>query len=345
MQMKRIVTVLVALLVVCSMVLTGCSSGTAESADSNEPVEKEEFRVGLLMDGPINDQGWNASAYSGLKAIEADLGAMISYSESVAQSDNEEIFRSYASQGYDLVIGHGFNFVDAAVIVSKDYPETTFICTSCEFNEAPNMGSITDDAFMKGFLGGVVAAALTETNNVAYMGGMEIPPIIEGGKGFIAGATYVNPDIKALAINTGSFSDAGKAKEIAYSLIDEGLDVLMTEADVAGLGAIEAAQNKGILIIGSNTDQNNLAPDTIVTSSIANYDIAYTLVAEAVKKGTWEPSSRVMGLPEGVVYLAPYHGFEEEISDEAKAIIEEVKADIISGALDVREAAAELGQE
>ncbi len=337
--MKRIVTVFITLLVVCSMVMTGCSS------TSEEPAENEEFRVGLLMDGPINDQGWNATAYNGLKAIESELDASISYTESVAQSDNEEVFRSYASQGYDLVIGHGFNFVDAAVIVSKDYPDTTFVCTSCEFNEAPNVGSVSDDGYMKGFLGGVVAAALTESDSVAYMGGMEIPPIIEGGKGFVAGATYVNPDIRAIYVNTGSFSDAGKAKEIAYSMIDEGIDVLMTQADVAGLGAIEAAQNEGILIIGSNTDQNSLAPETIVTSSVANYDIAYTLVAKSVKEGTWEPSSNVMGLKEGVVYLAPYHGFEDEISDEAKAIIEEVKADIISGALDVREAAAELGLE
>ena len=86
------------------------------------------------MDGPINDQGWNANAYSGLKQIEADLGAQISYSESVAVSDIEEQFRTYAVQGFELVIGHGFTFIDGAMKVVAEFPETTFILTSCEIS-------------------------------------------------------------------------------------------------------------------------------------------------------------------------------------------------------------------
>lgn len=352
--MKRFYYVFVTMLLVSVMLVTGCSQDVAKGEESEVPAEdvapeeptvEEEFKVGLLMDGPINDQGWNATAYSGLMQIETDLGATIAYSESVPQSDVEEVFRSYALQGFDLVIGHGFNFIDAAISVSKDFPDTTFICTSCFVNEPPNMGSVTEDGPMKGFLAGVVAATLTETDQIAFIGGMEIPPIILGGTGFEAGARYINPNLDVTLVYTGSFTDSGKAKEIAYSLADENVDIAYVMAGIAGLGAIEAAQESGVMIIGTNTDQNVLAPETIVTSTMVDYPLAFSLVAQEVKDGTWEVSSKMYGIADGVLDLAPYHGFEDKLSSEDKSAIEAVKAEIVSGDLDINQVMKDLGLE
>ncbi len=352
-RVNRFFYVFLTILMASAILVTGCAPGavskeaevSSEMDASEELTVEQEFKVGLLMSGSINDQGWNATAYNGLMKIEAELGATVAYSESVQQSDNEEVFRSYASQGFDLVIGHGFKFLDAARTVSKDFPDTTFICSSCEVDEPPNMGSVTDDGLMKGFLAGIVAATLTETDHVAYLGGLEIPPIILAGTGFEAGARYINPDLEITSVYTGSFADAGKAKEITYSLIDENIDIIYIMADVSGLGAIEAAQDSDALIIGTNSDQNVLAPDTIVTSTTVNYPLAFMLVAQDVKNGIWEAGTKKYGLVEGVVDLAPYHGFENKLSDEEKAAIETVKADIISGALDVNQVMLELGLE
>jgi basic membrane protein A len=346
-KLKKTLLSLMTILIICSMLITGCG-GAEEPSEAvekdpeiieepiaEEPME-EEFKVGLLMDGPINDAGWNAGAYEGLEKIEEDLSATVAYSESVAQSDVEETFRAYGEQGFDLVIGHGFNFIDGALVVASDYPETVFVLTGCELQAGDNLGSVTDDAIMKGFLGGVVAATITESDTVAFIGGMAIPPIINGGKGFIAGAKYVNPEIVATAVNIGNFSDAGKGKELAYSLIYNGADVLHLEADMAGFGAMEAAEEKGIYIIGSSHDQHHLAPEVIVTSTVADFPLLLSLTAEQVKDGTWEVGAIQMGLEENVVFLAPFREFEEEIGAEAIAEIEDIVQKLLAGEIDTR---------
>jgi basic membrane protein A len=346
-KLKKTLLCLMTILIICSILITGCG-GAEEPAEavekdpviSEEPIAEEpiaeEFKVGLMMDGPFNDAGWNAGAYEGLMKIEEDLGATVSYSESVAQSDVEETFRAYGSQGYDLVIAHGFNFIDGAFLVAADYPDTVFVLTGCEVQSGDNLGSVTDDAIMKGFLGGVVAATITESDTVAFVGGMPIPAIIDGGKGFIAGAKYVNPDIVATVVNIGNFTDAAKGKELAYSLIDKGADVIQVEADMAGFGVMEAAEEKGIYIIGSSSDQYTLAPDVIVTSTVADFPHMLSLTAEQVMDGTYEVGSVQMGLKENVVFLAPFREFEEEIGAEAIAEIEAIVQKLLDGEIDTR---------
>ena len=90
----------------------------------------EKFKVAMLLPGSISDAGWNALAFEGLKAIEKELGAEISHAETRTPSDQEEQFRSYALDGYNLVFGHGYEFQDPAKAVAPDYPETIFITSS-----------------------------------------------------------------------------------------------------------------------------------------------------------------------------------------------------------------------
>lgn len=345
--MKKLVTFLLVLLMVLS--LTGCGSTPAEpentaklEPESTSSEADDKLKVALLLSGPVSDQGWNAMAYKGLKKIESDLGLDIAYSESVVQSDREEQFRGYAMQGFDIIFGHGFEFADAAVKVAQEFPDVKFLLTSSTIFEEPNLGSVTDNGLMKGFLGGVAAGVLTASNKVSFLGGMEIPPIVDGKNGFEAGAKYVNPDVEVISTLTGDFEDAGKAKELAFSLVEQGSDIIMVQADAAGLGAIEGAQEKGVKVIGTNSDQNSVAPDTVVTSAMADYSVAMTLVVQQIMDGTWKPSSSIMGVKEGVVALAPYHGFEDKITAEQKERIESVKQEIINGSLNVEEKVKEL---
>lgn len=327
--------------------LAGCSPSAAPEAPeapadapSQEPAA-EPVRVALLLSGPITDQGWNASAYNGLMQIESDWGAEVAYSESVSQSDMEEVFRGYAESGFDVIFGHGFEFQDAALKVAEQYPETIFMLTSNTYFADPNVGSVSDDGVMKGFLGGIVAAVISESGTVGFIGGMEIPPIRKGMNGFEAGAKYANPDITVLTSFIGNFEDAGAAKEIALAMIDQGADVVMAQADSASLGAIEAVVERDIYGIGINGDQNSLAPDNIVTSAVANFPKAMSIMVGRIVDGSWVPSSNVMGLKEGVVDLAPYHGLESELTGEQKERIEQLKQEILDGKADSALAAAE----
>jgi basic membrane protein A len=347
--MKKLVACLLVVILLFS--LAGCGGtpvvpeepATADvSAAEDDKGGGDKLKVALLLAGPISDQGWNAMAYEGLKKIEKDFGFEIAYSESIPQSDREEQYRGYANQGFDIIFGHGFEFIDSATKVSAEFPDVKFILTSCTVFQEPNLGSVTDDGLAKGFLGGVAAGVLTESNQVSFLGGLEIPPIVAGRDGFEAGAKYVNPDVKVVSTLIGNFEDAGKAKELAFSLSEQGSDILMVQADAAGLGGIEGAQEKGIRVIGTNSDQNSVAPDTIVTSALADYSVAMSLVVQQIIDGSWEPSSSVMGVKEGVTALAPYHGFEDKITAEQKERIESVRQEIINGSLNVEEKVKEL---
>lgn len=346
--MKKFIACLLVVLMTFSLV--GCGSAPAESEQAESPAVSEpekgeggdKLKVALLLAGPISDQGWNAMAYEGLMRIEKDFGFEVAYSENIPQSDREEQYRGYANQGFDIIFGHGFEFVDSATKVAQEFPEVKFVLTSSTVAQEPNVGSVTDDGLMKGFLGGVAAGVLTETNRVSFLGGLEIPPIVAGQNGFEAGAKYVNPDVEVVSTLIGNFEDAGKAKELAFSLAEQGSDIIMVQADAAGLGGIEGAQEKGIRVIGTNSDQNSVAPDTVVTSAMADYSVAMSLIVQQIVDGTWQPSSSVMGVKEGVVDLAPYHGFEDKITAEQKERIESVKQEIINGSLNVEEKVKEL---
>ena len=333
--MKKLFSTLLVFVLVVGL-LAGCgntdSSGdvTGEQKGSGEG----NLKVAALLPGPVNDQGWNATAYNGLKLVEEKFGAEIAYTESVPVSDYEETFRNYAVAGYDIIIGHGFEFGDTAMKVAPEFPETKFIVTSTNISQEPNVASLNTDNFEQGFIQGVVAATLTETNTVGAVGGLEIPPIIDSLRGFEVGAKYINPDINVLTVFTGDFEDAAKAKEMAVALIEKGVDILMVDADQAGIGSIEAAADKGILAIGANGDQNALAPDTIVTSGVDDLAMALEILVQDILDGKFEAKYYDLGVAEGAVYLAPYYGFEDKLAQEDKDAIAQVIEDMKSGKLD-----------
>lgn len=340
---KFISLMLVAFMLGTLLFSAGCGQKPAETPKAGEPAKSEpakqepakKFRVGLLLPGTINDQGWNATAYAGLMKIKEGLGAEVAFAEKVAPSDYEEVFRGYASQGYDVVFGHGFEFGDAAKKVAKEFPKVKFIVTSTTIFQEPNVSSIKNDSLQQGFLAGVVAGLLTKSNVIGSVGGMEIPPITEYNKGFEMGSKYVNPKVKALTAITGSFDDAAKAKETAVAMIKQGADIVTHDADQAGLGVIEAAKANKVPAIGAVGDQASLAPDLIITSALNDMAKAFVVAAKMAKDGSLKPQSYTMGVKEGVVGLAPFRNFEGKLTAEQKAKIQEVLKDLETGKLDV----------
>lgn len=100
-----------------------------------------DLKIAFLLPGPISDQGWNMMAYNALKAAEKEHGAEIAYTERTPVSDFEEIFRGYAQAGYDIIMGHGFQFGDTAKKVAKEFSNTVFIVTSTDISQGPNLAS------------------------------------------------------------------------------------------------------------------------------------------------------------------------------------------------------------
>lgn len=334
--MKRFLSVGLILVLLAALLLAGCggSKPAEENKDNANAPQEDKLKVAALLPGTINDQGWNATAYRGLKLIEEKFGAEIAYTEKVAQSDMEENFRGYASQGFDIVIGHGFEFGDAAKKVAPEFPDVKFIVTSTNIHQEPNLASLNTDNYEQGFLQGVVAGLITKTGKVGAVGGMEIPPIADSLRGFEKGAKYVNQNVEVLSAFTGDFEDAAKAKETALAMIEKGADVIMADADQAGIGAIEAAKEKGVLAIGANGDQNSLAPDTVVTSGFDDLAFAMEILVNDIVNGKFEPKFYDLGVAEGAVYLAPYHSFEDKLDQAVKDKIQQIFEDMKSNKLD-----------
>ena len=345
--MKFFRKLFVMLLIIClaGSLLSGCGNEQPEQAEPEAPekpdlaeeVEPEKpFKVAALMPGPINDGGFNASCYEGIKLAEQELGAEIAYQENVPQSDFEESFRGYASQGFDVIIGHGFQFGDAAKKVALEFPDTMFMVSdSTEFQE-PNMCSYTALVTESGFLGGVVAAAYSKSGKVAMIGGLSIPPVTEAVEGFNKGVKYVNPNVEALSAITGSFEDVAKAKEMAKVFIEQGADIVMHQADQAGLGVIEAAAEAKVLAIGIIKDQQDLDPSTVLVSALNAKSKGIGYMLEKIKNGDVKAQFYPLGIKHGVTGLIWNEALKKDkITPEMDKIINDVLADLEAGKIDL----------
>ncbi len=310
--------------------MAGSEAGGEEAASDGEPLQ-----VALVLGGAINDQGWNASAHSGLMTIEEELGAEVAFTENVAAADFEEVYRGYADIGYDVIIGHGFQFGDTATTVGPDYPETFFFVTSSDISQEPNVAGLQNRNDQQGFLAGVVAAQQSQSGVVGAVGGAEIPSIAAYIQGFEQGAKYVNPDITVLTNYTGDSTDLATAKQLASSMISEGADVLTHNANAAGLGVFEAVEEagEGVWMIGAVDDQYEILPDQTITSALSNLKDAMVEATKLYADGAIEPVGYSFGIEEGVVGLADFRDYP--ITEEQQAELDEISAMLASGEIEV----------
>jgi simple sugar transport system substrate-binding protein len=289
------------------------------------------FKMGLLVPGSANDEGWNQIAYNALLQIEKELGAEISYVELEQNPASfEKAFRDYASQGYDMVLGHGFEFQDAALTVAPEYPDTYFFISSSRIHEGNVIGLNTDSS-QPFYLMGVVAA--TMGNGAGVIGGMEIPPIAEALTGFVNGAHSVNPDYPVSTTFIGNFTDAAAAKEAALGMLAEGADFVVPDADVAGLGVYQAVAEAGpeIKTFGAFGDFTDKAPDNVIGNYFAYYGNGIIKIAKEVKDGSFEPTGNVeFGLKDDDVMWLEFNP-NASIPDDVMQAVEDAKQQIING--------------
>lgn len=293
-----------------------------------QPTAKPKLRVAVVFPGSISDQGFNQAAYEGLLRIRDELGAEIAFSENTPVANFVQVYRDFADQGYDVIIGHGTEFGDIALQVAPDYPKIKFIVDSNPDVHAANVAGITGKSWEAAYLCGVVAGLMSKTGKIGGIAGFDFPILVSQMEAYKLGAKSVNPNIQVTIVYIGSFEDVAKAKEAALAQISAGTDVIFHIADAAGVGIIQACQEKGIWAIGWGLDQNHLAPQTVLTSMLfSGGDLLFDDVQKVID-GTWTGEQRLYGLATGVVGLADYHGL---VPADVAAKVEQAKQDIISG--------------
>lgn len=262
----------------------------------------KKLRVALLTPGPISDRSWSGIAYDGLKTLRDSLGAEISNIQTKTPAQFEENFRQYGAQHFDLVIGHGFEYQDAAVRVAPAYPKTVYIVTSGRVI-GPNLAGVSFAFEESSYQAGIVAGAMTRTNTIGLIAGEEQPPVKASFAAFALGAKSINPKVKVLTSYIGSWEDVSAAKEQALAQIAQGADVLFQNADAAGLGVFQAAKEKKVLAFGTNSNQNDIAPDVVVASVVIDLSKAFLLIAREVQSGQFKGRVFNLGVQQDVVRL------------------------------------------
>ncbi|PHX96212.1 MAG: BMP family ABC transporter substrate-binding protein [Gemmatimonadetes bacterium] len=289
------------------------------------------FRVALLTPGPISDQSWNASAFTGLMRIRDSLTAQTSHIQVKTPADFEENFRQYGASGYSLVIGHGFEFQDAAARVASSYPTTVFVTTGGE-TVRPNVAALSFAFDEPSFLAGMAAAAASKTGIIACVGGTELPPVKASFAAFAAGAQLMRPDVQVVVTYLGNWDDTGAGKEQALALIQQRVDVIFQNADAAGLGVFQAAREReGVLVIGSNTNQNTLAPASTIGSVVVDVPHAFLLVAKEVHAKTFTARVIRFGTRDNVVRWEPGPVFGQRVARAQQQRIDSVQTVMRSG--------------
>jgi basic membrane protein A len=292
------------------------------------------FRVALLTPGPISDQSWNGGAYQGLLRIRDSLGAEISHIQTKTPAEFDENFRQYGAQGYDLVIGHGFEYQDAAERVAPRYPGTIYVTTSGS-RTGPNLAGVRFGFAGASYLAGMVAGATTRSGTVGVIGGTELPPVRESFRAFSMGVRAIRPTARILVSYIGNWDDVSAGREQALAQIGQGADVLFQNADAAGLGVFQAARDaRSVRVIGSNADQNGIAPEVTLGSVVIDLPHALLLVAREVHDGKFHPRVISFGAAESVVTWVPNPAHAPALDPRATAALDSVTALIRAGQFD-----------
>lgn len=278
-------------------------------------------RVAVLFPGLVDDQSWNQAGFEGLTRLEEE-GAEIAYTERVNQSQQVEVFRNYAQQGYDIVVGHGGEYMDAALQVATEYPDLQFVVTNGN-KGADNVTSFTLSYRDMGVLAGALAGLMTESNKLAIVAGQEIPVALGAVEGFQEGVARVNPEAEVNVTYTGSWEDVDKAREAALALISDGADVLWHVLDAADAGVLSAADDEGVMAIGLYGDQSALAPNAHIGAIIADAsELIYAAGSQSLDGQVHDE-----GIAAGVVSIGHYsEAVPQEVQDQIAAIEEELKS-------------------
>lgn len=321
--MKKLVVMGLAMAMTAAMV-NGVCTQPVQAADG------EGLKVALLLSGAADDQGWNQTAYEGTQKACEKYGYELAYTENLEVADISAAFADYASAGYDVVIGHGYEFGDPALEVAETYPDTKFICTEADAS-ADNVASYVMACEQTAYVEGIIAASTSESGKLGAIGPIPGDSLVKIINGYEDGAKSVNPDIEVQTAWTNSFVDTQLAQEAAKAMIDNGVDVIKHCANACGNGAMTAAVEAGIWCQGDSYDQSSLAPDNILDSAIYNLDVVIDTALGSVADGSFEGDVYNLGMADGAVEVL----LSDNLSDDVKATAQDAIDKIVSGELEV----------
>lgn len=354
----RLIWLITIVLLTASMVLAGCASPTQPPApqateppapaatEPPAPAETEppaaevptELNIAAVF-GATVDEAWYKAFVESFKRIEAQkphgLTLTLDYTENVWGEDAERALREYAASGKYEIIWATSSYSDQVQNLKDKYPDILWAFTGSGNNALGGNAYWTyNHVHEPAYLLGVIAGRMTQSNVIGAVAGFPYDDVNDVLNAYIDGAKSVNPDVKAKITFIESWYDPPKAKEATYALIAAGADYIYAERQ----GPFEACAEKGVFGFGQYEDQNYLAPDVVVTSTLLKWDPQFLFLIDewwkfktegvpfdAPMEPIWFPMAEESG------DIAPFHGFESKLPAELIQEVEQLKADIISG--------------
>lgn len=335
--MKQKLTFLLTVLMIVMVVLAACQpAAPAEEPAVEEPVveepEAEEEYLGAvaaLLTGPWQDNSWNNAAYDALMALEA-RGVRVAYSENIGEGDEARVLRQYASDGFDLVVGHSFGYMDGVFTVSEEFPDVNFAWAGGIGLTGTNVADYEQNFYEAAYPIGIIAAHVTQTGVLGALYGFDIPVCHAMGVALLAGAQSVNPDIRLITTAVGDWIDVAKAKEAALAQADAGVDFWIECGEGPALGAIAAAEEVGGYVTGYVGDMTPNGPNVVLVNLIWNMEPIFSDMLKMTLEGTFDNPLIQYGVPEGAMLFTVNENLRDvipqEALDAANAAMEEIKS-------------------
>jgi basic membrane protein A and related proteins len=331
----------VAVLALCIGTVAACGddeepSGSGGSATS-EPQKK--IKIGLVTDiGGLNDHGFNALAYKGLKQAESELGAEIRVITSTKVSDYVPNLSALARQKFDLIVANGFLMGEATEKIANAFPTSQFAIidfsqgamkskpknvTGLIFKEA-------EGGYLVGYMAGLHVKDKGGEQVISAVGGQSVPAVDAYIAGYQAGSAAANPKVKVLYDYSEDFVDQAKCKELGLKQIGEGSQVVFAAAGNCGLGALDAAKQKGMQGIGVDADQGYLG-DQMMTSALKKVDLAVFTVAKELQEGKLKGGSdQLFDAKSGGMGLGKTNDVGSKYADKVDAVLKKIQSGEIS---------------
>lgn len=272
--------------------ITGCTN-KKNNDTTNNTNNNGEYSIAMITDvAGVNDHSFNQSAWEGLQKAEKDLGVKVKYLESKQDADYSTNVETLIDEEVDLIVGVGSKLAPTIEQASKDYPDQKFVIVDETYEKIPsNVETVLFNAEQSAYLVGLIAGKMTKTNDIGFIGGMDISVINTFKYGYMAGVKTANSKCKLQSQYANSFTDQAKGKAIANQMISNGTDIIFIAGGDVGTGAIEAIKEANKYAIGVDRDQSDLAPDNVLTSAIKRVDIGVYETVKSFIEGKFEGGS------------------------------------------------------
>jgi simple sugar transport system substrate-binding protein len=281
----------------------------APAATSPKPGEVEPgaapLKIGFVYLGPVGEAGWTAQHDAGRRLMEKALGTKVTtvVVDRVAEgADAERAIRDLAAQGSRLIFATSAAALEPTLKVAEEFPAIAFEQAAGR-RTTRNVGAYNVRYYEGWYLSGIIAGRMTKSNALGVVGAFPVPEVLQAINAFTLGARSVNPKVQTKVAWIGSWHDAGKERDAANALIDQGADVLTHHTDSTAV--VVAAEERGKMAIAYHSDMSKFAPKAQLAAVTHHWGSYYRRTAERVIDGTWTPGALWGGVQEDMVRVEP----------------------------------------